>query len=278
MEEEWGLVRLVRHFIIPLAKRHAWRTFCEIGASKGETTDEMLNLPNISYTILDPCFDADLGLKYRNDRRVTVHKGNSLDVLPKLEGIFDCILIDGDHNWYTVLNELRVIRQRGMLRRGGMIFFHDVGWPYARRDLYYQPETIPPECRQEYERKGIVRGRSELVNSWGTNPQVCNSTHEGGPRNGVLTAIEDFIAEHPTDYNFSRVRYEFGLGVLQYRQGRASEDASFKLLQMKAGFLSLYSLSPPGILRVLKHTYLGNLLKQAVRGNPHMDPRTGGNR
>jgi hypothetical protein len=30
-----------------------------------------------------------------------------------------------------------------------MIFFHDVGRPYGRRDMYYQPETVPPEFRQE---------------------------------------------------------------------------------------------------------------------------------
>jgi len=253
MEEKWGLVKLARRFIVPLAQRYAWTSFCEIGASTGNTADEMLALPGISYTIIDPCFDADLALKYADDTRVTVHKGNSLDVLPKLERVYDCILIDGDHNWYTVLNELRLIRQRGTLRRGGMIFFHDVEWPYGRRDLYYQPQTIPPEYRQEYERKGIVRGRSELVDSGGANQQFCNCVREGGPRNGVLTAIEDFIREHPSDYNFSRVRYEFGLGILQYRRNRLSEEASFKLIQMEAGLMNLYALLP-SLARVLKQT------------------------
>jgi hypothetical protein len=36
---------------------------------------------------------------------------------------------------------------------------------------------------------------------------------EGGPRNGVLTAVEDFLAAHP-NLSFVRVPCVFGLGVL----------------------------------------------------------------
>ena len=232
--------QFVRHFIIPLARKRAWRSFCEIGASTGLSTDELLKLPITSYTIIDPCFDADLALKYACDARVTVQKNNSLDVLPNLSGTFDCILIDGDHNWYTVFNELRLIRQRGLLRPGGMIFFHDVEWPYGRRDLYYQPDTIPPEYRQEYENKGIIRGRSQLADHGGAARHLCNAVREGGSRNGVLTAIEDFVAEHSSEYNFCRVRLQFGLGILQYRRKRPSEGLSFLLLRIKAGMYSLY--------------------------------------
>lgn len=229
----------VRHFIIPLARKRGWKSFCEIGASKGVSTDELLKLPIASYTIIDPCFDADLGLKYAGDARVTVLKSNSLDALPNVTGTFDCILIDGDHNWYTVFNELRLIRERSLLRPGGMIFFHDVCWPYERRDMYYQPDTIPTEYLQKYERKGIIRGQSALADHGGSYPDVCNAVREGGPRNGVLTAIEDFVAERPSEYHFSRVKLGSGLGILQYRRKQRSEDTSFLLLRIKAGIYSL---------------------------------------
>jgi hypothetical protein len=232
--------QFVRHFIIPLARKRGWGHFCEIGASTGLSSDELLKLPLISYTIIDPCFDTDLARKYAGDARVTVQKSNSLDVLPDLDGTYDCILIDGDHNWYTVINELRLIRERGLLRAGGMIFFHDVGWPYGRRDLYYQPATIPPQYRQEYENKGIVRGRSLLADQGGAARHLCNAVREGGLRNGVLTAIENFIAEHPWEYNFCRVRLQFGLGILQYRHKRLFEDISFLPIRIKAGMYSLY--------------------------------------
>jgi SAM-dependent methyltransferase len=226
--------KFARHIIVPLARRQGWKNFCEIGASTGLSTDEILKLPNISYTILDPCLDADLSLKYADDPRVTVHKRNSLDALPDLSATFDCILIDGDHNWYTVFNELRLIRERTLLKPGGMIFFHDVGRPYGRRDMYYQPETVPAEFRQQYERKGIVRGQSKLADAEGANRIHFNAVREGGPRNGVLTAIEDFIAEHPSDYHFTRIKAQYGLGILQYRSKLSSEDLAFLRLRLSA--------------------------------------------
>ncbi len=254
--------QFVRHFVIPTARANRWTKFCEIGASTGRSTDEVLKLPHIAYTVVDPCFDADLSLKYTGDARVTVRKCNSLDALPEMEGTFDSILIDGDHNWYTVYNELRLIRERSLLRPGGMVFFHDVGWPYGRRDMYYQPESIPAEYRQRYEAKGIFQGITKLAEreSFGSlrtairegglgdralvavrqegaepvNGHLCNAVRYGGPRNGVLTAIEDFVAEYPADYNFCKVNVQCGLGILQYRGTRVSENLSFLRLRIKA--------------------------------------------
>lgn len=68
---------------------------------------------------------------------------------------------------------------------------HDVGWPYGRRDMYYDPQQIPKEHRHPSARSGMVPGRSEL-SPQGINATYWNATNEGGPRNGVLTAIEDF--------------------------------------------------------------------------------------
>jgi predicted O-methyltransferase YrrM len=232
--------KFVRHFILPLAVKHGWKNICEIGASTGLSSDEFLKLPGISYTILDPCLDADLVSKYSGDPRVVVHKKNSLDALPGLRGRFDCILIDGDHNWYTVWSELAAIRDQSLLVPGGMIFFHDVGRPYGRRDMYYQPETIPPEYRLEYERKGIVRGKSQLADAAGSNRVHFNAVREGGPRNGVLTAIEDFVAAHPADYHFCRIKAQYGLGILQYRRKQFAEDFSFFRLRISAARHSLF--------------------------------------
>jgi len=228
----------VQRWIIPLAEKRGWRSFCEIGASAGFSTNEILRLPNISHTIIDPCFDADLALRYSKDERVTVLKSNSLNGLPNLAGTYDCILIDGDHNWYTVFNELRLIHQRELLRPEGMIFFHDVGWPYGRRDMYYQPDTIPSEFRHEFERSGVIRGQSKL-NSEGKNSHLDNAVIEGGPRNGVLTAIEDFLAEHPSDYLFCRVKAQYGLGILQRSSNRPFEYISFLSLRAKVGLSNL---------------------------------------
>jgi hypothetical protein len=83
-------------------------------------------------------------------------KGLSLDELVRQTTPFDCILIDGDHNWYTVYHELKMIEQKHLLSPGGAILLHDVIWPYARRDMYYQPEKIPAEFRHPHAKRGIL--------------------------------------------------------------------------------------------------------------------------
>ena len=42
--------------------------------------------------------------------------GLSLDILPGIEPV-DFALVDGDHNWHTVLNELRLLERAGLAPR-----------------------------------------------------------------------------------------------------------------------------------------------------------------
>ena len=77
----------------------------------------------------------------------------------------DAALIDGDHNWYTVYNELRMLA-RPPGQAGAplpLLIMHDVGWPYGRRDLYYDPERIPEEFRQPYAQTGMRPGQPKLL-------------------------------------------------------------------------------------------------------------------
>jgi hypothetical protein len=180
--------------IKPYCRDFGYKSLCEIGASAGGATDILLGASEIRLAIVDPCLDTDLCAKYSGNKQVTVHKGLSLEMIPQLSEKFDCILIDGDHNWYTVFHELKAIEERQLLANGGTIFFHDVGWPYGRRDMYYQPATVPKEFVHPHAQKGMIRGRSELSATEGTNPGLYNAETEGGEKNGVLTAIEDFLA------------------------------------------------------------------------------------
>jgi hypothetical protein len=213
-------------YLKPYIVENGYRNICEIGASLGENTEKILELDAITMTVIDPCFDADLFAKHHDGRRIKVLRGLSHDILSTLSEPFDCILIDGDHNWYTVYHELRIIEERGLLKPGGTIFFHDVRWPYGRRDMYYQPEVIPKEFTQPYATKGIVQGQSALAEAGGSNAEHYNALHEGGARNGVLTAVEDFVGEHKSEYSFFYVEEEFGLGVL-YKKGKAGASQSF---------------------------------------------------
>lgn len=84
--------------IMPYILENGYRSICEIGSQRGDNTDQFLQAAPLVISIIDPCLDADLREKYRDNNRVQVHKGISLDVLPRISGQFDCILIDGDHN------------------------------------------------------------------------------------------------------------------------------------------------------------------------------------
>jgi hypothetical protein len=219
-----------QRFTGPLIRSFNDPRVLEVGASVGKHTDLILSIDTVELVIVDPCLDKPLDLIHGGNERVTVHKALSLDGLREVDGDFDCIIIDGDHNWFTVINELRIIEERGLLRNCGVILFHDVCWPYARRDMYYQLETIPEEFRQPCRKSGVVRGKSELQQD-GMNAEVFNAEHEGGSRNGVLTAIEDFMSECDL-HRFFIHREQHGFGVLT--KNVACSKTAFRRLQAKS--------------------------------------------
>jgi hypothetical protein len=93
----------VENFVVPLLAKRRWTRVREIGASQGGSTELLAVLPSIALTVIDPCLDCDLNEKFASNPHVTIKQGISLKVLPDLRDAFDCILIDGDHNWYTVI-------------------------------------------------------------------------------------------------------------------------------------------------------------------------------
>lgn len=140
----------------------------------------------------------------------------SLRALPDIHNV-DAWFIDGDHNWYTVYNELKLIRELNQKQnKNTLIFFHDVSWPWARRDLYYSPDRIPADFRHPLTWEGGVTLDNPDVIDGGF--QGCGAyaiaLKEGGKRNGVLTAIEDFIREFTQEYCYAQIPAVFGLGVL----------------------------------------------------------------
>jgi cephalosporin hydroxylase len=204
--------------VAPLISASGARRIVEIGALRGETTSLMLEglAPDSELHVIDPLpeFDPDEHAR-RFPGRYVFHRDLSLNVLDRC-GAFDVALIDGDHNWYTVYNELRVLRDaaRAAAEPLPLLILHDVGWPYGRRDLYYEPSQIPEEYRQPYLRKGMKRGHSELLRGGGMNAELCNAVHEGGPRNGVMTAVDDFMAEHDRPLRSVVLPIYFGLAIV----------------------------------------------------------------
>jgi hypothetical protein len=104
---------------------------------------------------------------------------------------------------------------------------HDVGWPHGRRDNYYDPDRIPVEARQPIAAGGGLYPGVAGIRPGGL-PYPWPAAEEGGPRNGVLTAIEDFVATRQ-DLRLNIFPPFFGLGVL-YRTRAPYAEALAELL------------------------------------------------
>ena len=213
-----GMFPLWEDVIAPVIDAVGARRVVEIGALRGETTTRMLRRlgAECELHVIDPAPQFDPAEHERAfPGRYHFHLGTSLGVLPELAPA-DVVLIDGDHNWYTVYHELQLLAATA--RQAGtpvpVLVLHDVGWPYGRRDLYYAPERIPAEFRQPYRRAGMRPGQSALVGNGGMNRDMANAEHEGGPRNGVMTAVDDFVAEHPEPLRVSVVSVFYGLAIV----------------------------------------------------------------
>ena len=48
----------------------------------------------------------------------------------------------------------------------------------------------------------------------GMNPTMCNAEMEGGPRNGVMTGLDDFMAEHDRPLRCVVLPIYFGLAIV----------------------------------------------------------------
>lgn len=190
---------------------------CEIGAAEGGHTRllyQYLKLRQGRLLTIDP-FPRGTFLQWVSEcSDVITHLADfSLNAIPKVESA-DAWFVDGDHNWYTVFHELFLIdRVAKASNKPAVIFLHDVSWPCARRDMYYNPEVLPREHVHPHSSElGIIPGQSESIKGGFRGPKWA--LHEGGPRNGVLTAVEDFVQFSKMRYHWIHVPAILGLGVL----------------------------------------------------------------
>jgi predicted O-methyltransferase YrrM len=190
------------------------RSVIEIGASHGDFTSELLDWATASgarVTAVEPAPAAELLELAERRPELELVRETSQEALRRLTPR-DAIVIDGDHNHYTVSEDLKLIFERAPGERMPLVLLHDVGWPHGRRDAYYAPDRIPESRRQplahnahlDPEVKGVADGGFHV--EW-------TAEREGSPGNGVLTAIEDFMAERP-GLRLAVVPPFFGLGVL----------------------------------------------------------------
>ncbi len=212
--------------LFALIERVGPEAILEIGSETGIFSDRLLEhceARGATLMTVEPDPSPHLVERALKSDRFDLYQGSSIAFLQSPPRDAQMVIIDGDHNYYTVFNELQLLHAAWSARGvDGIAILHDVGWPCARRDAYYDPASLPTlhvhphsfDLGVTLDSKQLVRGafRGEGHIAW--------ALHEGGPRNGVLTAVEDFLREQPI-YAYRQIDAVFGLGALLRRGGAA---------------------------------------------------------
>jgi hypothetical protein len=207
-----------RDLIFALFEAAAPSSVVEIGSEAGGMTREMCDWASAgegrSFTAVEPFPVVEVRSLAASCAGFTLVEGRSPEALADVPAA-DAYLIDGDHNHWTVSRELEAVFVDD---RAPLAVLHDVGWPCARRDQYYSVEALPPEGVHPHSySRGRAPGVSELVErGFGGGGEFAVALEEGGPRNGVLTAVEDFLSSR-SDLAYAHVPAVFGLGVIWSR-------------------------------------------------------------
>jgi cephalosporin hydroxylase len=120
---------------------------------------------------------ANIDLTSR-EQKIKLYQENSLSLMPKfVEEIkqgtmkhFDVMLIDGDHNFYTVKKELELLND--LTHENSIVVLDDCKGRWADKDLFYFE-------RPEYEKCNIATQRVDTE------------------KHGVKAAHDEFLASHP---------------------------------------------------------------------------------
>ena len=205
----------------------------EIGAYEGDLTVELLawaKEKDAEIATVDPEPPARLLERSRQHPELLLHRRTSHEVLAGLDAPPDAVIIDGDHNYFTLSEELRLIAELAGDGPLPLLMFHDVGWPHARRDTYYDPDRVP-----EDKRPPIAKDVGLAPDEPGTDPlglfYPWAALHEGGPRNGTLTAIEDFM-ESREGLRLAVVPAFFGFGALWPREIQGADGIAELLVPL----------------------------------------------
>jgi hypothetical protein len=232
----WGhsLANLAEILLGCLDARGA-KSLVEIGAYAGDLTRVLLDWAGAGASVvaIDPTPHERLIELSKERSELELIQEPSHVALGRIE-LPDAVIVDGDHNYYTVSEELRLIDERAAGAQLPLLILHDVGWPHGRRDAYWNPEGIPDEERQPtLERPFLFPGDLGVADTG--MPMYAAAEREGGPRNGVLTALEDYLDRRGDLHNAVLAPF-FGLAVVW------PDDAPWA--QAVAGFLKPWAHHP----------------------------------
>jgi hypothetical protein len=224
---QWGASLLtLAELILPCLDAASPRSVVEVGAYAGDLTALLLRWAAGSGArvwAVDPAPRPALVALAEQRSELELVRATSREALPTIPRP-EAAIVDGDHNYYTVSEELRLLADGG---DPPLLILHDVGWPHGRRDDYYDLDAIPAEHRQPVAQGGLFPGEEGVRP--GALPYRWPAAREGGPRNGVLTAVEDFVAERD-GLRLAIVPAFFGLGVV-WHESAPWADAIAEVLE-----------------------------------------------
>jgi predicted O-methyltransferase YrrM len=179
------------HGLIPLVKQHIYQlpagyapSLLEVGVDRGVTfltLSTFMARTRASFLALgiDVLVQEQVAIQLHHldmkapEQAAFCVQGNSLEVLPKLieQGLkFDVVLIDGDHNYYTVSSELQHLE--ALVGPTSIVVIDDYEGRWAERDLWYA------------ERAGYEGVKDA------TRPVETE-------KHGVKAAVDEWLAAHP---------------------------------------------------------------------------------
>jgi hypothetical protein len=209
--------------IVSILRDISAKNIVEIGSEGGAMSKVLAELTDANggrLFCVDPNPNENFKEWIKNQSSAVHVPLDSHSAIPTLANI-DVWLIDGDHNWFTVYNELKLIEQNCIRDEKPFVcFLHDVSWPCDRRDFYYSPQSIPAQFCHDYTYSAGLKLDDDAVfenRGFRGNGNFAVAKHRGGPRNGVLTAVEDFVYESSKNDRsllWSHIPAVFGLGVI----------------------------------------------------------------
>lgn len=229
----------------PLLKATGARHLVQVGAYTGEHTRLLLEYcikHNGFLTVIEPYVLEALEKVLQGRPRCRLIRAKSHAAIPDIKDPIDILLLNGDLNYHTVYGDLCAIAATA--KNTGTAFptviLKSMSWPYARRDMYYDPESIPAEVRHDHGRMGMTPWSSGLEER-AFNAPFCNARREGGRQNGVLTAVEDFMKASADALKLFTLPVNHGLGII-YRPDTVAADFIERMI------------APPPTLRLLLET------------------------
>lgn len=187
-------------------------TVVEVGVESGQVSSLYADLGASDVYCIDPSPTPELRTALAPNPALHLVESRSPAVLAELPPA-DLYVLDGDHNYAVVYAELSWILTHAP---DSVVALHDVLWPCARRDLYYEPSPLSPDQRHEHCADGPTVWHDDVTPAGLVGRGAFTVARQaGGEGNGVLTAVEDVLAMFEHDgWSFELVPAVFGMGLV----------------------------------------------------------------